>query len=227
MFTNQKRHSYRFTEIILFTIIIILILTSCNYEEILTSSSKNHSRYNPINNVNIEKLFDNDVINQIEVLGINIYRGQNPPLINGTYLAEHWDIDTINHEQQNFIAWEAKRYHMTMKLEYQNYSDLTIRLTSWGERYDSGNAEIAYISGYNNYFTIYWKSTEKNNLTAHSNVKFNVISGEIIENGIENLKYATCYIKTNSQTSKIKGSDKIYSIFGTVFSKPYGIIEKL
>jgi hypothetical protein len=218
MLSVQKKFNMKFIHT-LAVLMVFILLSSCN------SGSKSTSpEENSIEVFDIYSLSNQEIINKIEAMGMPIYSGSTPPVINGLYSTPHWSIDTMTYIENRM--WASILYPLEISFNFQNNNDLTINMTSSGTRYDCGDAFKAHISGFDKFFTIYWKHTERYN-TTDSTVRLRAISGKLVENGIEDLKFADFFIKAYGSADLPEGILDDYTGLGTIYHTTYGKFEKI
>ena len=140
----------------------------------------------------IHNIIPNEYIETLQELGLEIYGGNNPPFIEGTYLAS-----PMQHIRSNFFEWGTYTYDEEITFYNQNNSDLTVlidgRLFNLQGFIDNNGYSFegngAFIAGHDNVFSIFSKEVSLD-IYGNTTEGVSVYSGELINGGIRNFQEA-------------------------------------
>gem|GEM_PF-4502332 len=148
-----------------------------------------------INEIVPPKIFENLID-----LGLVINGGNNPPSIEGTYLAAGVIKVKANFPESD----EPTTFDEEVTFYNQNNNDLTIQMDSrrfnmngFKDNTDKTITGIgSFIVGYDNFFSIFMKSVI-HDVYGHTVENVEVISGELVDGGIRNLQSAYIRVEDN------------------------------
>lgn len=172
-------------------ICVSFMTTSCKEEESDDSEEYDGSIES------IEQFFNSDIVNALNDLGFEFNTGNNPPTIDGAYIASPFILESSS------VQGDANG---TQFLDYfidffnQNTSALTVDFTS-NNGGQSSNGSGSFISGEGNLFSVYLKA---DSTYQGETAKFAyAISGEIAEDGIYNFQFANLMLDDNGDPAGI------------------------
>ena len=125
-----------------------------------------------------------EVLDQMKAQDFPINEGINPPILNGTFVADPWKLLYTSHINSWKVGKELYNYYFTF-YEQQGVN-LKLDYSYQGENTDIGKGVATIISGNGNKFSIFSKSQG-----IESGIKYtllSVFSGEVTANGIKDLK---------------------------------------
>lgn len=143
---------------------------------------------------------------------MNIYRGNNPPMIEGTYLIDplvtvycqdqgnggYNPGDIVNSEYAGFFNQDNSKLTLDFKAESVN-----------GTSYEKGNG--SFIAGDGNNFTVYFNTNGMTqNITTRTAL---VISGTKTSSGIQNLEYAFVMVEKGADPEHILMNEGVFRVF--------------
>jgi hypothetical protein len=147
---------------------------------------------------------------------MSIYRGVNPPTVNGAYALD--PMTTVYCEDYGNGGYATGDGVTPMDIRFygQDSKTNTINYEGYeGNTYEQGLG--AFISGSGNYFTIYFNV---NGVYSSSNISYTisyktalVISGEKTSSGIRNMKYAFIMVSKSSDPDEELMKEGIFRIF--------------
>ena len=125
-----------------------------------------------------------EVLDQIKAQNFPINEGTNPPVLNGTFVANPWKLLYTSH----INSWKVGKELYNYKFTFYNQQGVNLKLdySYQGENTDVGKGVATIISGNGNKLSIFSKSEG-----IESDVKYtllSVFSGELTANGIKDLK---------------------------------------
>ena len=172
------------------------------YDQIKSMASSWDDGYAKITNndgltEDIHNIIPEEYIETLKELGLEIYGGNNPPFIEGSYLTA-----PMQKVRANFFEWGSPTYNAEITFYNQNFSNLTIQMDSrtfnkkgFVDNSDESAEGIgAFIVGRDNFFSIFMESITLD-VYGHTTEVVSVISGELVEGGIRN--YQTAGIMVN------------------------------
>jgi len=159
-----------------FIIAIVSILS-------IVSCTKDSHEILPINNLEdngfsteINNLVPDSIITIMENLGMPIYRGGNPPLLNAGYLTEPLTLMATNRSSDN-IGQIFEDYVWTFS--NCNLEDLTVVVDYQSDSGDLGNGVGSFISGEGNEFTVFVEAINIDNDTGSEASVLYCLSGTL------------------------------------------------
>jgi len=164
-------------------IIISISFIGCDKENTPLSTDENGLTKN------ITDLVPQDIIDQMDSLGMPIYGGANPPILEGTYLGSP------------FVLVSSNRFGDTPGFLFQNYKvtfskqkndDLTI-MVDYDNGVEIGNGIGSFIVGEDDNFSVFVEvnSTHTGGTSARL---IHVVTGKLGDNGIEDMYFANFMI---------------------------------
>jgi len=150
----------------------------------------------------IEKFLGADALTALEQLDIPIYYGDTPPNIEGDYVASvHTVVETTVPEDPTppfeltdfkFHFKNQNQKKLTLDFEAEEGADFLSMII--GEDYTEHKGKGTYISGHDDYFTVYIKDEVKTKLLGKA-ITSKIISGRITQSGIVDYKISALMIK--------------------------------
>lgn len=142
---------------------------------------------------------------------IPIYKGVNPPSVEGAYRIEPFECLYCEDYGDGGYAPGTIVVPQDIRFYNQNQKDNTIGYEGYeGDSYESAPSG-AFISGSGNYFTIFFNTT---GVSYGINVKTAlVISGEKTAGGIKDLKYAFIMVEKGSDPNNKLMKEGVFRIF--------------
>lgn len=148
----------------------------------------------------IEKFLGADVLAAIEAQDFPIYYGETPPNIEGDYVANVHTViaSTVPQDEGNvpFELVDFKFHFMNqnqkkLEVDFEAEEDLGIFALLLGDdfEYVKHKGKGTYMSGHDNYFTVYIKTEVKTKLFGKAIVA-KVLSGKISEQGVVDYRIA-------------------------------------
>lgn len=132
----------------------------------------------------IRNLVPDSILNTMRGMGMTINGGENPPVINGTYYAAPFKLESSN-RPNDYAGMSFADYEVTFQEQDNNKLSVKVDYINGPE---SGNALGSYIVGTDCKFSVF---VEINSTNAGTTAKMiHVISGTFVENGIEDLQFA-------------------------------------
>lgn len=157
---------------------LLFLFTGCDSEEDVSPSDGLSE--------DIKELVPEDVLKEMEEVGINIHRGDNPPSFEGTYRASPFVLENSNiPEDQNHLGHVFG--DMVITFSNQNNASLTARL-----EFEQGSADAegvgGYISGDADSFTFFGETdaVQGNGVVTRF---VNVISATKTSDGLRNFQF--------------------------------------
>lgn len=150
------------------------------------SSCKKEKKAEEIQQQKINEVLPQKYIDTLKKMGITIYEGTTPPIVNGIYLANPTVLvaSTVNGDVIGSTFADVK-----VKLTEQNNTDFAIKLFGKKLLGENDTSIVTAISGSGNNFTVYGKV--KANATPTNYAIFAiVISGTLSADGIVNYQDA-------------------------------------
>lgn len=192
----------------------------CNRDQTITNVIKvtGGSYEEPDNR--IEDVVPEDIVKKLDPY-ITIYRGVNPPNVEGAYRIDPMLTVYCEDEGNGGFNPGTKVTSEDIRLYGQNKINNTINYEEYtvsGSSYALG--EGAFISGYGNYFTIFFNTIgESHNISTKTAL---VISGEKTSNGIKNLKYAFIMVEKGADPQGLLMKEGVFRVFedGDYISSP-------
>ncbi|QQR97371.1 MAG: hypothetical protein IPK18_10910 [Sphingobacteriales bacterium] len=127
--------------------LVLLFTTQCKKDDTTTVSGIPEQVKNEIPDSLIQVLKD---------LGMPIYEGNNPPIVNGIYIISPYTLKNTNIPNDNPIGTDF--LSGKIKFKNQNSTNRTIyyqQKYNYNNNYDISDNTLSYISGNNNYFTVF------------------------------------------------------------------------
>lgn len=168
-------------------VVLLLWLNGCTIKrEVIQPAGNNFS-------TDILRLIPAETIAKVRELGITIYDGRTPPIIDGAYLIAR------NYMTKSSVPNEAVAADgfadLKIKIYNQNRTKLTASLDTKTINQNTGNVistatgQGTYLSGNGNFFSLFVVlETTKTSNNSRSRT-LNVYSGELTSAGIRNLEY--------------------------------------
>lgn len=188
----------------------------CNRDQTITNVIKvTGGSYEEDNR--IEDVVPGDIVDKLKPY-IPIYRGVNPPNVEGAYRME--PMTAVYCEDGGFDPGDIVKTE-DIRLYSQNKVNNTINLEQF--TIDDTNYKLgegAFISGYGNYFTIFFNTIGKShNISTKTAL---VISGEKTSNGIKDLKYAFIMVEKGADPQGLLMKEGVFRVFedGDYISSP-------
>lgn len=141
---------------------------------------------------------------------IEIYRGVNPPNVEGAYFID--PFVTVYCEDQGNGGYDPGDIVMSMDARFYN-QDIRNNIINY-EAYSGSSHEVgtgAFISGSGNYFTIFFNTVGVS--SGISTKTALVISGEKTSSGIKNLRYAFILVDKGSDPSNKLMKKGVFRVF--------------
>jgi len=139
----------------------------------------------------INDLISEDILNEMKSLGMPVNTGGNPPSIEKIYFASPFVLKASNRPSDTpgmtFADYRVKFYdqnndNLTVKCDYVNASE-------------TGSGLGGFIVGDNNNFTVFCEV--HSTYSGENAVLTHVISGTLVENGVQNLYFANFMLDNN------------------------------
>ena len=142
----------------------------------------------------IHNIIPDEYIETLKELGLEIYGGNNPPFIEGSYLTAPMQKVKANFYEVGTMTYDAE-------VTFYNQKNLSIQMDSrsfnkkgFKDNNDSSAKGIgAFIVGHDNFFSIFMESVTLD-VYGHTTETVSVISGELVEGGIRNYKIASIMV---------------------------------
>ena len=142
----------------------------------------------------IKKFIGNEALENIEGQNFPIYYGDTPPNVEGDYIASiHTVIASTVPQDQGSVPFDLVDFKFHFKnqnqkkltLDFEAEEGIDIFSLILGEEFEyvKHNAKGTYISGHDDYFTIYMKTEVKTKLFGKALVA-KVLSGRVTSQGI-------------------------------------------
>jgi hypothetical protein len=168
--------------ILLPMLLIGLLFVSCNKDDDDNLVNENGLTKEIVN------LVPDQILNEIKDLGMPIYSGENPPSIEGSYLAKPFILKSSNIESDSPGMLFADLY---IKFRNQNNKNLTIDF-DYANGGELGLGYGSYIVGDDGKFSVFVEVDVTYNESKAKVVM--IISGKLADDGIKNLYYANFMI---------------------------------
>lgn len=161
----------------------------------------------------IENVIPEDLVNKMSE-NITIYRGTNPPMIEGCYFID--PFVAVYCEDEGYEAGAVVTSHIIRFLNQDNtYQTLDyIGKSKTGSITEEGNG--AFISGSGNNFSVFFSTTGNTITKKGNNVSRKtalIISGTKTSSGIKNLYYAFVMIEKNGDVDGELMKEGVYRVF--------------
>jgi len=168
----------------------------------------------------IRNIIPDDILKAFKDLGIEINGGNNPPNVEGTYLASPYILVRSNFRDS--FTPGAKFADFRLTFSRQNNSNLTIvtdyvQRSQSGEIIEEGNGLGSFITGNGNKFTVFVEISGTHNGLPFKSVQ--LFTGEITSSGIKNFHTAVLCTMENRYTIK-RGE-------GRMFTDSDGLAERI
>lgn len=164
----------------------------------------------------IENVIPEDLVNKMSEK-ITIYRGTNPPMIEGCYFID--PFVTVYCEDEGNGGFEVGHVMNSYIIRFLNQDNLYQTLDYEGKSYNlasSEKGEGAFISGSGNNFTVFFSTigtTKTNNGHTVSDKTALIISGTKTSSGIKNLYYAFVMIEKSGDVDGELMNEGVYRVF--------------
>lgn len=172
-----------FKKVTLILILVAVTISSCKKENASTGFSDD-----------IKNNIPDSILRIARDLGMPIYEGKTPPIVPSIFL-----FDTLILEKSNFVdnfSVGTRFANYKYRTSNQNNTNLTITIENKYLNFLNGTVlgqdppTKAYLSGYGNFISIFTISKSYNNtVPVDSLLGLNIISGEVVSNGLKNPKY--------------------------------------
>lgn len=141
----------------------------------------------------INEFIPQDILNELETLGFNLYPGANPPAINGTFVSSPHVLYASNSSSDDI----GKTYtDKTFKFANQNNDNLTVTVTiTQGSNIGTGIG--GYLVGDNNKFTVFVEINFEDKEEGEKYTAAQIITGEMTDAGIKGLMSAFVMLDDN------------------------------
>ena len=182
----------------------------CNRDQTITNVIKVTGGSGEEDN-RIDDVVPDDIQDKIDKY-IPIYRGINPPNVEGAYRIDPMKAVYCEDEGNGGYTPGTVVKSEDIRLYGQNKINNTINFEEYTVN-GSGHAlgEGAFISGYDNYFTIFFNTIgESHNISTKTAL---VISGEKTSNGIKNLKYAFIMVDKGYDPEGVLMKKGVFRVF--------------
>jgi len=143
----------------------------------------------------VTDLVPQEILDEMEDLGLPIYGGIDPPNIEGRFVASPFILLASN-RQSDIPGDQFQDYYVTFK--EQDDRELTIMM-DYENGSEMGNGLGSFIVGDGNRFSVFVEVISENNGETASVV--NVISGEISETGIKDFYFANFMLDNKGNPS--------------------------
>lgn len=134
----------------------------------------------------VEQIYSESLITSLEMIGLNINLGDNPPNVEGSYLLEPRVLQATTVPVEN-IEIGVGNGSTTITFSNQNNANLTLDLEA-----NSGSTNVvdtgSFISGSGNLFTVYFVAEVT--VDGHTFDSTETYSGVITDGGVQNLQRA-------------------------------------
>lgn len=165
----------------------------------------------------INEMVPDSLLDVIDSLGMPIYKGGNPPTIEGSYLSTPFVLINSNRDGDVIGTVYADYY---MKFSNQNNKELTISM-DYENGPEVGNGIGGFIVGDNGNFSVFSKLT----VVVYSDTAYilNLISGKLQDDGIKDFHLALFMLDNlgNPNGYYINNGD------GRIFNDSDGLAEKI
>lgn len=155
--------------------VIILLMTACSESGI--DDEEEPGNKNLVLQKKIESIVSSEILERIKDLGMPVYTGETPPIIEGSYLLDSQTMKKTNIEDDDPVG--TKYVDEVLTLSNQDNKNFSITLKS--EFQDYTNTFNMIISGKDDKFTLYGNFTIE--LDDGSKVKAVIIFSGIFKNG--------------------------------------------
>ncbi|MGG9964413.1 hypothetical protein [Ferruginibacter sp. SUN106] len=183
-------------------IVSVFIFTSCKKSSNTDTNGNTETFPAQISNIAPKSMIDS-----LRAVGVNVYSGTTPPLVNGIYLMTP-DSCTYDNSPGNFAGTIFTDYKFRFSAQDNAAFTIMVEQKAMPAGTLSSTPVSTYISGSGNKFSIFLLRTiTPSGITVQ---QFNVLSGTLTASGIQNLQN-TLYVRS-------KGSDpgNIYPPAGTI-----------
>lgn len=176
----------------LYLLIGFLFITSCEKEKVTPKVDENGLTKE------ITDLVPQEILDEMEELGMPIHGGAAPPLIEETFLGTPFILLSSNRPGdvpgQEFADYQVTFYG-------QDNDDLSI-MVNYKSGPENGTGLGSFIVGENGYFSVFVElnTTHTNGSTAQ---QVSVISGKLVSNGIEDMHLAAFMIDDNGDPEDV------------------------
>lgn len=132
-----------------------------------------------------------EVLDQMKAQNFPINEGTNPPVLNGTFVANPWKLLYTSHKGSWKVGKELYNYKFTFYNQQQE--NLKLDYNYQGEFKDEGKGVASIISGNANKFSIFAETEGVEN--GIKCTLLSVFSGEVTANGIKDFR-RVFYVKS-------------------------------
>lgn len=140
---------------------------------------------------NINNLVSQDLLDEMISLGMPIHTGSTPPVFENIYLLNPMKLIASNRPNDDIGAFYAD---LKAKFTEQNNQTLTTQMDiKQGSLIITGLE--SFIAGNGNLFTVFARVETTQN--SHTYYLLNVISGEVVEGGLNNMHFALFMLDDN------------------------------
>lgn len=159
----------------------------------------------------IEDIIEPELLDEMEKY-IPIYRGKNPPLVEGTYFID--PFETVYCEDEGHGGYDPGTIVNSKYFRLSNQNNKTLTLdyedtNASGTSYSIGKG--SFICGEGSMFTVYF-DTEGESQSIYTRTAL-VISGEKTDSGIKNLKYAFVMVEKGDDPDGKLMDEGVYRVF--------------
>lgn len=159
----------------------------------------------------IEDIIEPKLLDDMEDY-IPIYRGNNPPLVEGTYFIDPFETVYCGDEGNGGYAPGDIVSSTYIKLSNQNNKTLTLDYEATnGRGTDYAIGRGSFICGNGSMFTVYF-DTEGESKDVYNRTAL-VISGEKTDSGIKNLKYAFVMVEKGDDPDNLLMQEGVFRVF--------------
>jgi len=156
---------------------------------LLSACCKDHSDIIPG-----QDFIPDDILKAIEDNGQIIHKGYNPPALQGKYLMS--PVVLVNSNFDDPFLPGHRFVDAIIEFSEYNPNKLTLKVAVEEIGVSKGDGYGSFISGYDNYFTVYVKVNNKDT-KGHEVLTANVYSGTIEADGIYHLQLSIFVIDNN------------------------------
>lgn len=172
--------------------LFVMITISCSDDDETTTSDQFDGSIE-----SIEDFFNSDIIDSLNELGFTFNTGNNPPTIDGEFLASPFIL------QNSTVIGDVNGHLFNdylINFFDQNLENLTLNFTSQNGN-QSSEGFGSFVSGSNNSFSVFLKA---NSSLQGQTAKFAyAISGEMTSTGITNFQFANLMLDDNGDPAGV------------------------
>ena len=193
---------------------VTLMFPSCKKDD----DGEKSSNYSADLPDEIDALVEEDIMETIEGMGMPVYRGSNPPSIEGDFLVEDYVLEKSNISTDDLNTWYFPYF-----LTFLDQDDSTGTVTAdYANGFSTGYAEGSFVIGSGNNFSVFSRSvTSRQDCSDAYGIM--IFSGTMQSDGIHGFKMAA--FMTDNQ-----GNSCGYWIDngkGRIFNDGDGVAERL